>query len=103
MLLRQRPRQETQNDLCCDRSILSRAIETSTNNSTTEKLIEKPINGYASRAGHTRDDLVWDEGLASAVLKNRQKQDDGPAFQLRDFRKELLEGSERYVIDTLSV
>jgi len=56
-----------------------------------EVLIEKAIDGRACRAGNTFNDLMWNEGMADAVLKHCEIEDDVSGGQQRKRREKLFQ------------
>ena len=69
----------------------SETIQASPYDPAAEVLIDKAIDGHAGRAGNTFDGLMWNDGMANAVSKHRDEEDDVSLRQLRKPRKELLQ------------
>ena len=69
----------------------SETIQASPYDPAAEVLIDKAIDGHACRAGNTFNDLMWNDGMADAVSKHRDEEDDVAGRQMRKPREKLFQ------------
>src|SRR5262249_8732402 len=80
-------RENLQHPPCRLFAVRRETVQVAPYDATTKVLIEKAISRRICCRRNTFQSIVWDERLASAILKQRRVQHNAPRRQMRNFRK----------------